>query len=256
VKDSLAKDYAAQQGTKGFAENAQGFTDLVYEKAKTLQPAADKYKLTIQTATVGPKPNPQLPQDNPLNNPKFLAAVFAPDAVKDRNNTQAIDVGNNTLIAARVTDYKASSVPAFDAVKDDVRKKVIAEMAAAMAKKEGETKLANLQKSKSADGFTSPVTVSRNDAQGLPPAALSAIFKVDASKLPAYVGVDLGADGYAIYRVNGIEKATPVAADRLAGAQQQVAQVYAQADMEAYINALKARSKVKLSQAPPPSSSN
>jgi len=256
VKDALAKDYAAQQGTKGFAENAQGFTDLVYEKAKTLQPAADKYKLTIQTATVGPKPNPQLPQDNPLNNPKFLTAVFAPDAVKDRNNTQAIDVGNNTLIAARVTDYKASSVPAFDAVKDDVRKKVIAEMAAAMAKKEGEAKLADLQKSKSADGFTSPVTVSRNDAQGLPPAALSAIFKVDASKLPAYVGVDLGADGYAIYRVNGIEKATPVAADRLAGAQQQVAQVYAQADMEAYINALKARSKVKLSQAPPPSSSN
>ncbi|SAL25019.1 PpiC-type peptidyl-prolyl cis-trans isomerase [Caballeronia turbans] len=256
VKDSLAKDYAAQQGTKGFAEDAQGFTDLVYEKAKSLQPAADKYKLTIQTATVGPKPNPQLPQDNPLNNPKFLTAVFAPDAVKDRNNTQAIDVGNNTLIAARVTDYKASSVPAFDVVKDDVRKKVVAELAAAMAKKDGEAKLADLQKSKSADGFTSPVTVLRNDAQGLPPAALSAIFKVDASKLPAYVGVDLGADGYAIYRVNGIEKGAPVAADRLAGAQQQVAQVYAQADMEAYINALKARSKVKLSQAPPPSSSN
>ncbi|KXV09904.1 peptidylprolyl isomerase [Caballeronia megalochromosomata] len=254
VKDALAKDYAAQQGTKGFADDAQGFTDLVYEKAKSLQPAADKYKLTIQTATVGPKPNPQLPPDNPLNNPKFLTAVFAPDAAKDRNNTQAIDVGNNTLIAARVTDYKASTVPAFDAVKDEVRKKVVADMAAALAKKEGEAKLAGLQKSKSTDGFTSPVTVSRNDAQGLPPAALSAIFKADASKLPAYVGVDLGADGYAIYRVNGIEKAAPVAADRLAGAQQQVAQVYAQADMEAYVNALKARSKVKLSQAPAPSS--
>ncbi|BAO86315.1 MULTISPECIES: peptidylprolyl isomerase [Caballeronia] len=254
VKDALAKDYTAQQGTKGFADAAQGFTDLVYEKAKSLQPAADKYKLAIQTATVGPKPNPQLPQDNPLNNPKLLAAIFAPDSVKDRNNTQAIDVGNNTLIAARVTDYKASSVPAFDVVKDEVRKKVVADLAAAMAKKEGEAKLAELQKSKSADGFTSPVTVSRNDAQGLPPAALSAIFKADASKLPAYVGVDLGADGYAIYRVNGIDKATPVAADRLAGAQQQVAQVYAQAEMEAYLSSLKARSKVKLSQSPPPTS--
>ncbi|BBP96206.1 peptidylprolyl isomerase [Burkholderia sp. SFA1] len=254
VKDALAKDFTAQQGTKGFADAAQGFTDLVYEKAKSLQPAADKYKLAIQTATVGPKPNPQLPQDNPLNNPKLLAAIFAPDSVKDRNNTQAIDVGNNTLIAARVTDYKASSVPAFDVVKDEVRKKVVADLAAAMAKKEGEAKLAELQKSKAADGFTSPVTVSRNDAQGLPPAALSAIFKADASKLPAYVGVDLGADGYAIYRVNGIDKATPVAADRLAGAQQQVAQVYAQAEMEAYLSSLKARSKVKLSQSPPPTS--
>jgi len=253
VKDALAKDYAAQQGTKGFADDAQGFTDIVYEKPKSLQPAADKYKLTVQTATVGPTPNPQLPQDNPLNNAKFLSSVFAPDAVKNRNNTQAVDVGSNTLVAAHVTDYKPSTVPPFDTVKDAVRTRVVAEQAAAMARKEGEAKLAALQKSKSAEGFTSAITVSRNDAQGLPPVALSAIFKADASKLPAYVGVDLGADGYAIYRVNSIEKSAPVAADRLAGAQQQVAQVYAQAEMEAYIDSLKARSKVKLSAAPTPS---
>jgi peptidyl-prolyl cis-trans isomerase D len=151
-----------------------------------------------------------------------------------------------------VTDYKPSTVPSFDAVKDAVRVKVVAEQAAAMAKKEGEAKLAALQASKSTDGFTSPIVVSRNDAQGLPATALSAIFKANAAKLPAYVGVDLGADGYAIYRVNGIEKAAAVAADRLTGAQQQISQVYAQADMEAYVNALKARSKVKLSTAPTP----
>ncbi len=250
VKDQAAKDFEAQAGTKGFADNSQGFTDSVYGKSKSLQPTADKYKLTVQTATVGPQPNPQLPQDNPLNNAKFLAAVFAPDSVKEHNNTQAIDVGNSTLIAARVVDYKPSAVPAFDAVKDTVRAKVIAQEAAATAKKEGEAKLADLQKSKSTDGFTSPITVSRNDAQGLPPVVLAAIFKADAAKLPAYVGVDLGADGYAIYRVNSVEKPANVAPDRLTGAQQQIAQVYAQADMEAYVDSLKVRSKVKLSHAP------
>ncbi len=177
--------------------------------------------------------------------------MFAPDSVKEHNNTQAIDVGNNTLIAARVVDYKPATVPAFDAVKDAVRTKVAAEQAAAVAKKDGEAKLAELQKSKSTDGFTSPITVSRNDAQGLSATALGAIFKADAAKLPAYVGVDLGADGYAIYRVNSVEKPAPVAADRLTGAQ-----VYAQADMEAYVNSLKARSKVKLSSSAPASSSN
>ena len=254
VKDAIAKDYAAQEGSNAFSAAATGLNDIVYEKAKSLQPAADKYKLTIQTATVTPKPNPQLPQDNPLNNAKFLAAVFAPDSVKEHNNTQAIDVGNSTLVAARVTDYKASTVPAFDAVKDAVRGKVVADMASAQARKQGEAKLADLQKSKSTEGFTSAITVSRNDAQGLPPAALGAVFKADASKLPAYVGVDLGADGYAIYRVNGIEKAAPVAADRLAGAQQQIAQRYAEAEMTAYMDSLKARSNVKLSHAPAPSS--
>ena len=132
MKDALAKDYVAQQATKNLADDAQGFTDAVYEKSKTLQPAADKYKLQIQTATVGAKPDPQLPPDSPLNNPKFLSAVFASDSVKDHNNTQAIDIGNSTLIAARVTDYKPATVPALDTVKDAVRAKVVAEEAAAI----------------------------------------------------------------------------------------------------------------------------
>jgi peptidyl-prolyl cis-trans isomerase D len=250
VKDAITKEVVAQQAAKNLADDAEGFTSTVYEQSKSLQPAADKYKLQIQTATVGSKPDPKLPPDSPLNNTKFLAAVFAPDAVKQHNNTQAIDIGNSTLIAARVTDYKAAAVPALDTIKDAVRAKVVAEEAAQAARKEGGAKLAELQKSNSTAGFSSVSKVSRNDAQGMPPAALAAIFKTDSSKLPAYVGVDLGTDGYAIYRVNGIEKPDPVTADRLAGAQQQVAQVYAQAEMESYLDSLKARSKVKITNVP------
>jgi peptidyl-prolyl cis-trans isomerase D len=250
VKDALTKDYLAQQAAKSLADSAEGFTSIVYEKSKTLQPAADKYALQVQTATVGTKPDPKLAPDNPLNSPKFLSAIFASDAVKEHNNTQAIDVGNNTLIAGRVTDYKPAAVPPLDTIKDAVRAKVVAVEAAQAAVKDGEAKLAELQKSNATTGFSSVVKVSRNDAQGVPPLALAAIFKADSSKLPAYVGVDLGKDGYAIYRVNGIEKSDPVSADRLAGAQQQVAQVYAQAEMEAYLDALKARSNVKIQHLP------
>lgn len=111
VKDSIATELKQQFAAKAFSDNSEGFSSLVYEKAKSLQPAADKYKLTIQTATVTPQPNPALPPDSPLNNPKFLAAVFAADSVKNGNNTQAIDVGNSTLIAARVTADKPAAVP-------------------------------------------------------------------------------------------------------------------------------------------------
>jgi peptidyl-prolyl cis-trans isomerase D len=246
VKDEITREYVAQLAAKNLADDADGFTSLVYEKSKSLQPAADKYNLQIQTATVSPKANPKLPPDNPLNNAKFLSAIFASDSANARNNTQAVDVGNNTLIAGRVTDYKASTVPPLASIKDQVRQKVIAEQTAQAAVKDGEAKLAELQKSKATTGFSSASVVSRNDAQGMPPAALSAIFKADSSKLPTYVGVDLGSDGYAIYRVNAVEKAAPVSADRLAGAEQQIAQVYAQADMQSYLEALKARSKVKI----------
>ncbi|WP_175764079.1 SurA N-terminal domain-containing protein [Burkholderia ambifaria] len=246
VKDQIAVQLKQQYAAKAFTDNAEGFTSTVYEKAKTLQPAADKYKLTIQTATVMPTPNPQLPPTSPLNNPKFLAAVFASDSVKNQNNTQAIDVGNNTLISARVTDYKPAAVPALDTIKDAVRQKVVAEQAAELAKKDGAAKLAELQKSKSADGFTAVQKVSRMQSQGLTPAALSAVYKVDAKTLPAYVGVDLGADGYAIYRVNAVIPGTAVDPQQLAAAQQQMAQVDAQSEGEAYLAALRDRSKVKL----------
>lgn len=246
VKDQIAIDLKRQYASKAFTDNAEGFTSTVYEKAKTLQPAADKYKLTIQAASVTPTPNPQLPPTSPLNNPKFLAAVFATDSVKNQNNTQAIDVGNNTLISARVTDYKPAAVPALDAIKDVVRQKVVAEQAAALAQKDGAAKLAGLQKSKSADGFTAVQKVSRTQSQGLTPAALSAVYKVDPKTLPAYVGVDLGADGYAIYRVNAVIAGTAVDPQQLAAAQQQMAQVDAQSEGEAYLAALRDRSKVKL----------
>ncbi|WP_175714901.1 SurA N-terminal domain-containing protein [Burkholderia ambifaria] len=246
VKDQIAVQLKQQYAAKAFTDNAEGFTSTVYEKAKTLQPAADKYKLTIQTATVMPTPNPQLPPTSPLNNPKFLAAVFASDSVKSQNNTQAIDVGNNTLISARVTDYKPAAVPVLDTIKDAVRQKVVAEQAAELAKKDGAAKLAELQKSKSADGFTPVQKVSRMQSQGLTPAALSAVYKVDAKTLPAYVGVDLGADGYAIYRVNAVIPGTAVDPQQLAAAQQQMAQVEAQSEGEAYLAALRDRSKVKL----------
>ncbi|UEP20211.1 SurA N-terminal domain-containing protein [Burkholderia ambifaria] len=246
VKDQIAVQLKQQYAAKAFTDNAEGFTSTVYEKAKTLQPAADKYKLTIQTATVMPTPNPQLPPTSPLNNPKFLAAVFASDSVKSQNNTQAIDVGNNTLISARVTDYKPAAVPALDTIKDAVRQKVVAEQATELAKKDGAAKLAELQKSKSTDGFTPVQKVSRMQSQGLTPAALSAVYKVDAKTLPAYVGVDLGVDGYAIYRVNAVIPGTAVDPQQLAAAQQQMAQVEAQSEGEAYLAALRDRSKVKL----------
>ena len=131
--------------------------------------------------------------------------MFANDSVKSQNNTQAIDVGNNTLISARVTDYKPAAVPALDArSRTSCARRSWPNRLRSFAKKDGAAKLAELQKSKSVDGFAAAQKVSRTQSQGLTPAALSAVYKVDAKTLPAYVGVDLGADGYAIYRVNAV----------------------------------------------------
>jgi len=131
-------------------------------------------------------------------------------------------------------------------VREQVKAKVLAEQSAALAKKAGEEKLAAVKQSNSAEGFGAAQTVSRQQAQGTPPAALAAILRADAAKLPATIGVDLGAQGYALYRINKVLPPANVDPARRAADAQQLAQADGQADFNAYYEALKVRSKVKI----------
>lgn len=246
VNATIAAELKTEQATKAYAEQADAFTNIVYEQANSLKPAADKFKLTIQTATLTREGNPALPPTSPLNNPKLLAAVFADDSVKAKHNTPAIDVGNNTLVSARVVDYQPASVQPYDTVAAQVRQKVVAQLSADKAREQGEAKLAEVRKSASTAGFSAVTKVTRADTQGVPPQAVAAIFKVDPQKLPAYVGVDLGDAGYAIYRVNTVNMPSSIDPQRLSGAQLQIGQVLGDAEWTSYVDALRARSRVKL----------
>lgn len=245
VKTSIVAELRSEYAAKQFADSADAFSNTVYEKAASLQPAADKFHLTLRQATVSRTPNPALAPTDPLNNPKLLAAIFSDDAIKAQHNTAAIDVGNNALISAHVTHYNAAVIPAFDAVKAQVLQKVVAEQSTKMAYDAGSAKLAALQATPSTTGFSAVQKISRSDQQ-VPRDALRAIFKADAQHLPQYVGVDLGAAGYAIYRVNAVDQAPAADPSKIAGVQQQIAQIDAQSEMNAYLASLKARSKVKI----------
>lgn len=247
VKPELEAELRKQLAAKLFTEQADAFGNTVYEQSDSLKPAADKFKLTIQTAdNVTRAPNPALGANNPLNNEKVLTALFSEDALKNKRNTEAIQVGPETLVAGRVVEYRPASVRPFDAVRDQVRTQYVAEQAAELARKDGEAQLAKLKQSGSADGFGAAVTVSRQQPAGLPPKAVEAVMRADASKLPAMVGVDLGAQGYAIYRIAKVSQpAQANPAQRQADAQQ-LSQLAGQSELEAFFESLKARSEVEV----------
>lgn len=247
VKGELEAELRKQLAAKAFTEQADAFNNTVYEQADSLKPAAEKFKLTIQTAdNVTRSPNPALGQNNPLNNEKVLQALFSDDAIKNKRNTEAIQVGPETLVAARIVEYRPASVRPFEAVQDEVRRAYVAEQAAQLARKDGEAKLAVLQQKDSADGFGQAVTVSRQKPGNLPPKAVEAVLRADARKLPAVVGVDLGADGYAIYRIAKVSQPAQIDANQRQAEAQQLSQLAGQSDLEAFFDSMKARSKVKV----------
>ena len=89
-----------------FVDAASQFENLVYEQAESLQPVAKALNLKVQTTDWLTRAQVQsLGQ----NNPKFVQAVFSPDSLQAKRNTDAIEVAPNTMMAARVVDYKPAA---------------------------------------------------------------------------------------------------------------------------------------------------
>jgi peptidyl-prolyl cis-trans isomerase D len=181
-----------------------------------------------------------------LANRNFLNALFAPDTLERKHNTEAIEIGSNQLASGRVTQYAPARTLPFEEVKDKVRTQLVAERAAALAKAEGEAKLAAWQTNPAGAAFGAPVTVSRLETQSQPPAVIEGALRADTSKLPVLIGTDLGAQGFAVVRVVKAVPRTPPAAELAKQENEQFAQAVGAAESAAYYDLLKGRFKAEI----------
>ena len=244
VRAELESEVLTQLAQKRFSEVAVEFSNMVYEQPDSLKPVADKFKLELQTAKdVRRTPAPGV--TGPLANAKFLDALFGTDAVRNKRNTEAVEIAPSTMVSGRVVKYEAAHQLPLADVKAKVRERLIVVQAAALARKAGEARLAELRAAPTTAMTEAAVTVSRAQPRDVPAPVLEAVLKAPTPKLPAYVGVDLGDQGYAVAKIGKVLGRDPVAADA-ARAQSQYAQAWAEAETQAYYTALKTRFKVEV----------
>ncbi len=237
VRQSLAQ--------RRYAEAAEQFTNTVYEQSDSLQPVIDLLKLRKQTAEVQRTPAPGA--SGALASPRLLEAVFSNDAVVNKRNTEAVEVAPNQLAAARIVQHTPARTLPLAEVRDRVRQAVVAQQAAALARKDGEARLAQAQQAGDA-ALPQTAVVSRAQPMGLPRPLLDAVLRVDDSRLPAAVGVDLGPEGYAVARVVAVLPRDTAPAEDEARLRGQIARAWATAETTAYYEALKKRFKVEVKE--------
>jgi len=247
VRAAIENEVRNQLVQKRFADAAVEFGDIVYEQPDSLKPAADKWKLEIRSAQhVTRASSPAA--SGALANPRFLDALFSTDSTRDKKNTKAIDIGANQLAAGRVVQYSPAHLLPLADVKERVRQQLAARRAGELAAKLGQERLAKLQGNPGEAFQGTPVTVSRAQPRDLPRPLLDAVLKAPVAKLPAFVGVPLGDQGYAVAKILKTAGRDPVVADP-AKAMGQYAQVWAEAEAQAYFAALKSRFKVSVNDA-------
>lgn len=244
VKAEIEEELKKQQAQKKYAEAAEIFTNTVYEQADSLKPVADKLKLQVRTAqSVSRTPAPE--QKGALANAKLLEALFSADSLRNKRNTEAVEVGPSQLVAARVTQYTPARKLPLAEVKNQVRERLVARQAVALALKEGEAQLAAWKKAPDGAALPAAVVVSRAQVADLPRALIDAVLKAPVDTLPAWTGVDLGEQGYAVAKINKVLPRDTAAMDA-ARSQAQYAQAWAAAESQAYYAALKERFKVQI----------
>jgi peptidyl-prolyl cis-trans isomerase D len=250
MRPELEADLAKQQAQKKYSEAVETFTNGVYEQSDSLKPVAERLKLEIKTASNVTR-QPPAGAAGVLGNAKFLNALFAPDAIEKKRNTEAIEVAPSQLASGRIVQYLPAHTQPFAEVRGIVRQRWLAQRGAEEARNDGVARLAAWKAAPASAALPAPVLVSREQMQELPPPVIDAAMRTDASALPAFTGVDLGAQGYAIVKVGKVlPREAPLEA--VAGqAHKQYAQWWTSAESLAYYNGLKERFKAQILVAKP-----
>ena len=238
MKPEIEREYAEQMAIRTFSERADEFTNMVYEQSDSLEPTAQKFGLKVETVDFVTRNGVTDPELGRIINDRVAEALFGSECLKEKRNSNAIEVQSNTLVAARVVEYYPEKERALDDVKSIIGEKLRSQKAAEKAFEAGKAKLAELQNSKSLEGFTDEVWVSRQNQQGQETALINAELALESAKLPAYTGATLANGSYAIAYVEAARTHQANEAE-LRGLARELGSFYGEADRAGYLEALK-----------------
>jgi len=250
LRRSIESDLKNQQAQRKFAEVAEMFTNTVYEQADSLNPVAEKLGLQISVAEALYR-QPAPGATGVLASEKLLSALFSPDSIEKKRNTEAVETAVNQLAAGRVLAYEPSKTLALADVRPQIRERVIAARASELADKDGMAKLALWKKEPDKAVLPAALVVARDQAKDVPAQIVSAALRVDAKSMPDWLGVDLGPQGYAVVRANKVVPRNEASQPSAERDRQQYAQWWTAAEAAAYYADLKERLKVEFLVAPP-----
>lgn len=236
VRAEIEALYQQQAAIRAFAEDAENFSNMVYEQSESLQPVAERFGLKIQTVK-----NVTRDLEDQLINPNVIEALYGFDVLEDKRNSNAIEVASNTLLSARVTAHHKQTVKTFDEVKGDIVATLKNQKATEAARAQGSADIAKLLDKKSASGkFGDKTVISRERPGAYAYEVVTAALRPDANKLPTYTGVQTQDGSYFVIEVQSSKKieASP---EQLAMRKAELAQLYSNPEQAAFISGLETK---------------
>lgn len=251
VRDELEADYRRDQAQSAFYERSQALADEAFAALSELESVAQKLGLELRTVEGFTRQGGgALGADR-----KLIDAVFSDEVLVERQNSPALNLGEESVVVVHVTDHKTPAPRPLEEVRGEIeaalRNEAAGKAAEAAAGTAAEQLAAGVDLAEVAQSVngqpTGLLTVSRT-AEGLPPELLKAVF---AAPSPADGRVSTGtaslADGNAVaFVVKAVRPGTVPA-----GQESQIGDVLRQAagqqgliEFSAYVGELERNAKI------------
>lgn len=244
VRSEVTAELRTQAAARRFAELAEQFSNTVYEQADSLAPVAEALKLEIRRTDWVARGSESVAG---YRSERLMNAVFADEVTQAGRNTEAIEVGANTLVAARASAFEPAQRLPLEEVKGQIAERLRASGAAKKAEEEGSALLAKLRNGEQPSAAWGEARSVQRGAPGLPGAAMQAVFSAPSATLPAYAGVAVPGGDYTIYRIDEVKRPELAADDpRIAAVSAQYRRLVAERDFTAFLGELRKRYKVEL----------
>ncbi len=199
VEPEIRQLWETQQRQNAFAENADNFTNTVYEQSESFQPVVERFGLQIHKADGLTENGFKDPAKAPeVITKRVIQELFQPESLSEKRNTQAMEIGNNRIVSARVLKNDPEHTRTFAEVEKEIKSALELSKASELAREAGEAKLKELQAKSDLEGFGQSEVISRSRPLGQSEALINVEMEVPANKLPAYTGTTVDNGDYVI----------------------------------------------------------
>ncbi|GJL80704.1 MAG: peptidylprolyl isomerase [marine bacterium B5-7] len=219
VKDQIESELKKQSAESRYLEEAERFTNIVYEQPESLEPAADDLNLEIQSTDWFSMDE----GDGVAANQRFREAAFSEEVRVEGLNSEAFDFDANSMVALHRLESKDRRQLTLEEVRDQVREKLERTARIDAAHEHGEMLIKSLSEAEDwqttlAAENLDPVSFdgTREDAYDpLSNELVDELFNVvvPTSNLPVVRGLNTTNGDYVVYRLTSITDADPAKAD-------------------------------------------
>ena len=244
IKPQIKAELIYQKAQDKYAALAEDFSNKVYEQSSSLDVVSKKFNLPIQKTDWISRNE----SDKFFKNEALMNALYSKESIKDRRNTEAIEVTPNNLISARVVDYKAQSTKPFAEVKKSIEDYLKFEAAKKLVATEGEAALKSVVDASRKIDWQATVLVDRKNTKGLSQAVTNHAYKMPTDKLPSYSGFVDGNNGYVIVKVSKVAFPNDDNEENKKEFASSYTEALSSEYLSAYLKGLKAKSSVSVNQ--------